>query len=318
MKRKGIPIITWTLLTLLVACSPTLRPPPTPTRSKGVFEPLNVPSSPNGNALRLIASDYPLVDGSTSAQPLQMLVACQISGATCEWTDFLGQYAIYPTPNVSGKAWLYDLQHSGTHTAYVNLIQGGADFILVAREPSDDELEAAKGEGVVLDARPVARDAFVFFVNQDNPVNGLAMDTLRDIYTGRLTTWTKTGQPIQPYVRNPNSGSQELMESLVMRGEEMLNAPNLDTMMLLSMIGPVNAVAEDPAGIAYSVYYYTVYILPTEGLRLIAIDNVFPTPKTIADGSYPLTTEVYAVIREDTSKTSTARLLRDWLLTEEG
>ena len=39
---------------------------------------------------------------------------------------------------------------------------------------------------------------------------------------------------------------------------------------------------------------------------------------TIADCSYPLVTEVYAVVRADAPADSPAVLLRDWLLTPDG
>ena len=56
--------------------------------------------------------------------------------------------------------------HHGTHSAYLNLINGEADLILVARSPSMEELELAQLSGVEFDIRPVALDAFVFIVNE--------------------------------------------------------------------------------------------------------------------------------------------------------
>jgi phosphate transport system substrate-binding protein len=215
----------------------------------------------------------------------------------------------------------------------MNLIEGGADFILVARSPSEDELNAAQVRGVVLDVQAVALDAFVFLVHVDNPVDDLALDTIRDIYTGRVTTWAEvTGdaqqsaddaQPIHTYRRNPNSGSQELMEKLVMQGEPMIDSPD---MILETMIGPIHAIGgdlseergDDRLGIGYSVYYYAMFILPHERVKLIGIDGVPPTSENIASRAYPLTTEVYAVVREDTPKDSTAVMLRNWLLTADG
>jgi phosphate transport system substrate-binding protein len=87
---------------------------------------------------------------------------------------------------------------------------------------------------------------------------------------------------------------------------------------LMSMMGPVNAIAEDRLAIGYSVYYYAMFIFPDERVKLIAIDGVQPTSDTIAKRAYPLTTEVYAVVRGDMPEDSTAIMLRDWLLTEEG
>jgi phosphate transport system substrate-binding protein len=105
------------------------------------------------------------------------------------------------------------------------------------------------------------------------------------------------------------------MEKLVMRGAPMVESPD---MILLSMMGPINAISEDPFGIGYSVYFYAGFIYPHERIKMIAIDGVLPTSTNIADRSYPLTTEVYAVLRSDAPQGSMARLLLAWLLTEEG
>ena len=49
-----------------------------------------------------------------------------------------------------------------------------------------------------------------------------------------------------------------------------------------------------------------------------AMSSVPPQAATIAGRQYPLTAEVYAVVRADTPADSTATLLRDWLLGAEG
>jgi phosphate transport system substrate-binding protein len=216
---------------------------------------------------------------------------------------------------------IYEMRHSGTHGSYVRLIEGEADLILVARLPSEDELRAARESGVALDAVAVARDAFVFLVHADNKVKALDLDILREIYAGRISRWGDAGRrvgahaEIHPYQRNRNSGSQELMERLVMQGLPMVDAPN---MLLESMMGPINAIGGDPLGIGYSVYYYATFIHPGEEIKLIGVDGVLPTSQSIADRSYPLTTEVYAVIRKGAPRKSRAVQLRDWLFTAEG
>ena len=93
----------------------------------------------------------------------------------------------------------------------------------------------------------------------------------------------------------------------------MIDAPE---MMFDTMMGPINAIAQDQAGIGYSVYYYVMFINRDEQLKLAAIEGVLPTATTIGNEDYPLTTEVYAVIRADIPSNSPAVLLRDWLLTE--
>ncbi|NDJ75352.1 MAG: hypothetical protein GYB65_03755 [Chloroflexi bacterium] len=274
-----------------------------------------------------LRADYPRVDGSTSAYPLQMTIACHVYAVPCSWQenpfaeDYYGPaFDADITPELLDRLW--GIVHSGTHGSYMNLIAGDADIILVAREPSGDELTAAADLGVDLDVRPVALDAFVFLLHVDNPIDYLTLDTIRAIYTGEMTTWAGAGmyQPgldalINPYQRNPNSGSQELMLRLVMGDLSMINAPD---MILPGMMGPINVVGDDPYGVGYSVYFYAVHINAHPNIKLAGIEGVRPTPKTIADWTYPLTTEVYVVVRDDMPPDSTTVLLRDWLLTEEG
>jgi phosphate transport system substrate-binding protein len=84
------------------------------------------------------------------------------------------------------------------------------------------------------------------------------------------------------------------------------------------MMGAVNAIGTERLGIGYSVYYYATFMLPDERVKLVSINGVKPTSDSIARRTYPLTAEVYAVMRKGTPKESTAAQLRDWLLTDEG
>jgi len=328
--RKKLPLVIGLFVSVLISCdllatSPTPSPTHTSTASLTETSALEREDAP-----ALIALDYPKVDGSTSALPLQVILACRIFDVPCSWqegwpmdaTRRLAPDLIFEESPQSVER-INSIWHNGTHEAYVNLIQGNNDFILVARPPSEDEQRAAQARGVVLDVQAVALDAFVFLVNAENPVDDLSLVTIRDIYTGTITHWSeleedgwrRAGEEIHTYQRNRNSGSQELMEKLVMRGAAMIDSPD---MILESMMGPINAIGQDPLGIGYSVYYYAVFIFPNEDVKLLGVDGVIPTSDSIANGSYPLTTEVYSVIRQEMSPDHTAVLLRNWLLTEEG
>jgi phosphate transport system substrate-binding protein len=211
-----------------------------------------------------------------------------------------------------------NIVHRGTHDAYVNLIEANADLVLVARQPSRDELDLAGSTGVEMEIRAVALDAFVFIFNADNPLEGLTTQQIQEIYTGGITDWNEVGgnpAGIHPYQRDRNSGSQELMETLVMRDLEMIDAPD---MILEGMMGPINMISEDPDGIGYSVYFYEQFMAPNEQLKLVAVDGVMPNYENIQARAYPYTTEVYAAIRTDLDETSSAHELWQWLATEQG
>lgn len=275
--------------------------------------------------LSLSMEDYPKVDGSTSTHPLGVLIACKMLDIPYEWVedDWIGTKSIVPSPSDEEENEIRDFiyqstQHHGTHGSYVNLINGESDLILVARSPSEDELELALNEGVELVAKPIALDAFVFILNATNPIGSLTLDQIKKIYTGDITNWSEVGgvaHEINPYQRNENSGSQELMENLVMKDTEMMDAPDL---ILWGMMGPINALSYDELGIGYSVYFYEQFMAPNERIKLCGVEGVVPSKDTISSKEYEFTAEVYAVIREDTSKDDSAYKLRDWLLSENG
>ncbi|MCI0495346.1 substrate-binding domain-containing protein [candidate division KSB1 bacterium] len=268
--------------------------------------------------------NYPRVDGSTSAHPLQNVIACYVLGINFEWYDAPdGTRRIYPDYSDTTKKEIRDyiintIQHHGTHEAYVNLISDSADVILVARGPSDDELKFADSLGVSLDVKEVALDAFVFILNVNIAVDNLTIEQIRGIYTGNITNWRDLGgsnSAINAYQREPNSGSQELMEALVMKGLNMVNAPE---MILFTMISIINMVELDPWGIGYTVYYYEEFMARREAVKLCAVNDVKPNYENIYQRRYDLTAPVFAVIRADLDKASNAYLLWQWMDTTIG
>jgi phosphate transport system substrate-binding protein len=282
-----------------------------------------------------IVADFPAVDGSTSAHPLARMLACDLLGAECEWSAPASanvERTYVPTAGVPEQTaqQILAMKHNGTNGAYMNLIEGNADVILVARAPSVDELAAAESKGVVLDVRPAALDAFVFLVNAKNPLDDMDQATLRDIYSGKITTWQQAGvdvgdpnAAIHAYQRERNSGSQELMMSLVMKETAVIDAPD---MIVKTMLGPFNAIGGNEAsgqpgdelGLGYSVYFYAAVMFDQPQVKRIAVDGVKPDSQTIAARSYPLTAEVYAVTIKGAAADSPGVRFRDWLLTPDG
>jgi phosphate transport system substrate-binding protein len=270
------------------------------------------------------SGNYPRVDGSTSTHPLQVIIACDLLGTNYYWEEWPdGTTRAVPTSGDPDKQdevqfIMNGVVHNGTHGSYVNLIENNADIILAARRPSEDELDLADEKGVDLNVFAVALDAFVFIVNVENPVTSLTVSQVQGIYTGDITNWQEVGgndAVINAYQRDVNSGSQQLMLTLVMDGLEMIDAPD---MILMGMMGPINRISTDELGIGYTVYFFKQFMAPSERLKMIGIDGVQPDSGTIGNRSYRYTTEVFAATRKDQDKTSTAWRLRQWLRTLAG
>ena len=271
----------------------------------------------------LTVDNYPYVDASTAQAPLQMLLACKLLGFRYDWGRNLidGTYTIYPNWEDIPEGFNYweRIKTSKTHDAILNLIDKNVDFIFSARKMSEDEKNHAKEAGVSLIETPVALDAFIFILNKENPVKSLTTKQIQDIYMGKIMNWKEVGgsnNPINPYVRNANSGSQELMETLVMKGLTMKNWP--PESMLGSMSLVFYTAMLDPNSICFSLYYYNEQMIKEDIAKTIAVDGIEPNKKTIRDRSYPFISEVYAVIRSDLDKNSMAYKIYELLMTENG
>lgn len=213
------------------------------------------------------------------------------------------------------------VQFSKTTSAYYNLISGGADLLIVG-EPNADVLAEKERAAFQWEQAPFATDAFVFVVNEDNPVNSITVDQARRIYTGEITNWKQLGgedREILPFQRNREAGSQALMEKLVMEGTPMMEAP---TGYIVATMGQlmeaVKSYDGSPGAIGYSVYYYAEEMKMAQGLKLLELEGVAPNPETIRSGAYPLLNAKYVVIPADAAEDAPNRILYDWLLGEEG
>jgi phosphate transport system substrate-binding protein len=246
--------------------------------------------------------NYPRVDGSTVTIPLSEAVAARLIGLSVE--------EVRPY-----------ILHNKTHSAYVNLINNDADIIFVT-SPSEEELSLAEEKGIELEVIPIVSEAFVFLTHADNPVAGLTLEEIRQIYTGNITNWSQVGGanvPILAYQRPVNSGSQTGLLDLVMKDLPLMDPPV--EKVIAEMGGLIDAVAaydNEPDALGYSYYYFVVDMWGNENVKLLEIDDVYPTPDTISSGRYPITTAYYAVIRKSEANDSPVRALIDWILSEEG
>jgi phosphate transport system substrate-binding protein len=284
----------------------------------------------------LSINNYPIIDGSTSTLPLNRVIACELLGLNYEWQE----NTISPSsstwgiePKIKGSLkQKFDKRvlSSQTHKSFINLIDNKVNIALAARSMSPDEKEYAMSKGVSLIETPIALDAFIFIVNPKNPVIGLTTQNIQDIYTGKKENWSDFGivlfpenpeySSIHPFVRNPNSGSQELMDLLIMKDLDYIDLPIYKENLIFTMAGLIDGIAGNPLAIGYTVHYYNKFIIrPNKSyLKTIAIDGVMPTEETISNRLYPYTTEVYAVIRSDTDKSSMTHKIYEWLQTPTG
>ena len=248
-----------------------------------------------------ITQHWPRLDGATAALPLYA-------------SAFYGLNVL--PAGVDDWNYLYS---SRTPDAYNRIIDNKVDIIFVA-QPSRGQKQQAADASVNLIYTPFAREAFVFIVNADNPVNSLTEQQARDIFSGKIVRWRDIGghdESIQIWQRPQDSGSQTVMLAKVMKQTPML--PAKETEVASGMDGAIRKVADyqnTRGAIGYTFRYYATKMNADKGIKLLAINGIAPTVENIRNGSYPYTVDVYMVTREH--PTPETQKLVDWFLSPQG
>ncbi|MBC7235218.1 MAG: phosphate ABC transporter substrate-binding protein, partial [Chloroflexi bacterium] len=147
----------------------------------------------------------------------------------------------------------------------------------------------------------VARDAIAVVVHPSNPVDGLTIAQISDIYTGKIQNWREVGGEDRPIVllsRESNSGTYVyFLENVVRRGEknDLLFSP--DTLLMPSSEGISAEVRQNPNAIGYDGLGY---VTPDQKTLAIAAEEgkpyVLPSVATVNDGSYPISRPLYMYV----------------------
>jgi phosphate transport system substrate-binding protein len=257
--------------------------------------------------------NLPYLDGATALYPV--------------YSAFVN--AVYPNPSYNdfdymnranrfGEIIRGKVECSTTPFAYKNLINGDVDIIFCFA-PSEEQTLMANTQGVSFHLTDIGKDAFVFFVNVDNPISNLTSSQICDIYSGRITNWKQLGGndcEIIPYQREKNSGSQTILESIM--ADDIIIDPIKENVMqgMRGMIEQVAAYNNSEKSIGYSFLFYSTEMVKNSKIKLLSIDGIFPTNNTIKSGEYPFTKIFYAITTG--TESNNVNKFIEWILSEQG
>ena len=252
------------------------------------------------NASLKLEDNLPIIDGAAAVFPV--------------YSAFV--HAVYPNTTE-----IYDgvFEYNNTRDGYKLLAEKKTDIFFGAY-PSEEQIEYAKSLGTEFEFIPIGSEAFVFFVNSKNPIDGLTKEQIQNIYTGEITNWEEVGgdnEKIIAYQRNEGSGSQSMLKRF-MEGKTLMEAPTEQVNDL--MVGIIDVVSDyksTPNSIGFSFRYYVEGIIKNPNIKMISIDGIEPTVENIKNGTYPVTTSLYAVTYKGNDNENVQKLI-NWILSEEG
>ena len=248
-----------------------------------------------------LTDDLPVLDGAAALVPVYAAIIHNAYPEGC--VTFEG--GSFSDDNFYGENFAADskMQYKNTVRGYKAIVDGETDILFCAA-PSAEQKQYAAEQGVELVYVPVGLEGFVFFVNEQNPVENLTVQQVRDIYAGNITNWADVGgknRIINPVTRLAGSGSQSAMDKF------MGDIP----------IGRKSPLAVTGGSIGFSFRYYLDGMVGSDNVKMLSLNGVYPSAENIQNGSYPVIAQFYAIYRADNENENIQALI-DWLLSDEG
>jgi len=248
-----------------------------------------------------INDNIPVLDGATALYPVYASLAQAVFQ---EMNDNFDDFVLC----------------SRTDGAYENLLQGYADIIFCA-QPSQSQLQMFADNDKNLKMIPIGREAFVFFVNIENPVNNLTIENIKEIYSGKIKNWKKlngNNKGIMAFQRPENSGSQTMLKKIT--DNISLEKPRRENVTegMGEIINQVAVYRNFSNAIGYSFLYFTAEMVKNDKIKLLSIEGVFPSKETIQNNSYPLSDNFYAIYIENDRKNENTEKFVEWILSNQG
>lgn len=221
---------------------------------------------------------------------LLFLVGCR-GGGEGRGITLAGSTSVEPFAELLAER--YVAEHPAS--AAINVQGGGSSAGIQAAQSGSAEIGMSsrwlKEEERGLETILIARDAIAIIVHPSNPLSDLALNQVREIFTGRIENWASLGgsdRPITVVTREEGSGTRGAFEGLVM-GEERITLASLRQ----DSNGAVRVmVAGDPGAIGY----ISLGIVD-ERVKPVSIEGVFPSQETVSSEAYGLVRPFLFLVR---------------------
>jgi len=176
----------------------------------------------------------------------------------------------------------FDIAAEGSTTGIAAIIDGTAEIGMSSRRAKSSEVGAATAKGRNMKPVIVAYDGIAVIVNSANPVKALTKKQVEQIFAGDVADWSAvagSGGKISIYTRNTSSGTYSEFKELAMKKRDYAKSSQ-------KMAGNEQIAAEvgkNPSGVGYVGMAYT----KASGVKVVSIDGVTPSVKSVQDHSYP-------------------------------
>lgn len=245
-----------------------------------------------------------------------------LSGLTVQMT-FAAETLQWAGCGISKKAFMTELSKAYTKKTGIKVKLSGGGATKGIRNAANGTIHIGGACRVSLEKDPEERDAFqipvawdalVAFVHEENPVDNITFKQLHNVFLGKITNWKELGgndAPIELYTRRGKlSGVGRTLRELVFANYDQ----DFKATYVVKSSGPVEkGVVKNINGLGVS----GISSAKKRKLKLLKLDGKAPNYENIKNGSYALYRPLYLVIKRG-NKTPLVRDFIKYAVSDEG
>lgn len=200
----------------------------------------------------------------------------------------------------AGKKLLIEIHAHGSSTSFKDFATGRTDVGMSSRPIKSREVKKLASLGTLNSKSSeyvIALDGLPIIVHKSNPLAQLSKNTVKDIFSGKITNWSQLGihkGRINIYARDDKSGTYDTFKSLVLGKNIPLakGAKRFESNANLS-----DEVAKDPNGIGFVglAYIRDAKVLAVSDTKTRAL---IPETFSVATEDYVLSRRLFMYIPE--------------------
>lgn len=176
----------------------------------------------------------------------------------------------------------FSLETQGSSSGITALFGGECDIASTSRTLTEDERRLAKSRGLKLNTYVIGYYGVAVIVNAQNPVHRLSDRQVRDIFSGKLSTWSAVGGAsgsIHVLTREKSAGAYLGFQELAM--ERLAYAVSAEPCRSdLDIVGKISADQN-------AIGYVNFARLKEKGIQPVAINHAMPTRWEVNQNTYP-------------------------------
>ncbi len=205
-----------------------------------------------------------------------------------------GSTTVLPIAQAAAEVFMQDnpqadisIRGGGSGNGIAALIDGTCDIADSSRPMKDKEILLCQEKGISPVPHIIAMDGIAVIVHPSNPIQGLTIEQIKNIYIGKITNWKELGGEDQKIVvvsRDSSSGTYEIFETIVLQGKKVIP----DSLSQTSNQAIATIISTTKGAIGYVGLGYV-----NSTVKAIEVNEITPSQETVASGKYPISRPLF-------------------------